>query len=331
MHPRAPISRRHLLALAATATTSAYAPNLQAADGWKASKPIKLVVPFNAGGTSDVLARLITQSIGTALSQPFVVENKPGASGALGSQQVSVSAADGTNLVVATTDSHCIYPHIYKKPIFDPQQQIAVAPVGIIQFAMLTRQDLPVKNLQELVALANKQQLSFASWGNGSAAHVATLTFMRAAGIKDMLHVPFTGTAPAMQAVMAGQVDVVIGPVPLVVANRSRLKVIAAMTPQRVEAMADIPTFAEAGVPLSRNSGDFWIGIFAPPKTPANVVEAIAKEFNKSTALPELRKRMAELGVVHQTVANAAEYGDYFRRDSRLWADFIKSENIKAD
>ena len=323
------ITRRSVLTTGAAIATTMLLGTAHASEEWKASKPIKLIVPFNAGGPTDILARLAAQMIGTSLGQPIIVENKPGASGGIGSQAVSMAAPDGTTLVLATTDSHSIYPHVQAKPLFDPRAQVAVAPLGIIPFGLLARPDFPATTLKQVVDLAKTRQITYASWGNGSAAHAATILLMRTAGIQNMLHVPFTGSAPAVQAVMASQVDVVMGPVPMVIANRSKLKPIAVMADNRVESVADMPTFAEEGMPV-RREGTFWIGIFAPPKTPANIVNALSQAFAKASATPEMKGRLVQLGIVPHA-ATPAQYAQFHTEDYERWGRAMREAGVKQE
>lgn len=324
------IQRRQLLTTASGMVLSAALPGAAwANEAWKAPRAIRLVVPFPAGGTSDILARIIANAIGDELGPAIVVENRPGASGSIGSQAVSTAAPDGTTFVVATTDSHSIYPHVYRKQIFAAKEQIPVAPLAIIPFALLTRADLPVDNLKEFVELAKKQQLSYASWGNASAAHTAAIMLGRSAGIPDMLHVPYQGTAPAFQGVLASQVDFVMGPILLASSNKAKLKVLGVMAPERVASMPEVPTFAELGLPM-RREGEFWIGVFAPPKTPEHIIKAVSQAINRAISSPAYKDRLVQLGLVSQ-VESADRYAKFYNEDYERWGKLVKETGIRAD
>lgn len=324
------ISRRQFgLALGA----SALAPytGASSAQAWKAERPIRLIVPYPAGGSSDIVARVLGQAIGDKLGQPIVVDNRGGAAGAIGSQAAYVAPPDGHTLIIGATDTHCIYPHVYTKPIFKAEEFVAVGPIGVIPFVLMARPDLPASSPAEVVALAKRQQLTYASWGAGSAAHLATVLFMRATGLpaSSMLHVPFTGSAPAAQGVSAGQVDLIFAPVPLVAAQKGRMKAIALIHPKRVDALPEVPTLAEQGVAVQMD-GEFWMGVLAPPKTPAPIVEATAAAFAEAIATPAVATRLAGLGIVPQTATPSA-YAAFYQKEFTRWGKVIREAGIKLD
>jgi len=323
------ISRRRALTQAAALAVSAALPAIGRAQEWKAAKPIRLIVPWTPGGASDILARLVATTVGEKLGQPIVVDNKPGANGSIGSQAAATAAPDGTTLVVAVTDSHSIYPHVFPKPVFVAKEQTPVAPLAVIPFCLLARADFPANSVKEFIALAKTRSISYASWGNASAPHTATLMLARSTGLKDMLHVPYQGTAPAIQAVLAGQVDVVMGPVLMAVTNRPKLKALAVMTPQRVESLPDVPTFAEQGVAV-RKDGEFWIGIFAPPKTPAHIVNALSQTFTQAVAQPAFTAKVAQLGMIPQ-IEPPAQYAKFFQDDYEGWGKLVRETGIRIE
>jgi tripartite-type tricarboxylate transporter receptor subunit TctC len=304
---------------------------IAAAEVWKAQRPIRLIVPYPAGGSTDIVARVLSQAIGDRLGQPIVVDNKSGAAGAIGSQIAYTAAPDGLTLIIGATDSHCIYPHVYTKPIFKAEEFVAVGPIGVIPFVLMARPDLEATTAPDVVKLAKQRQLTYASWGAGSASHLATVLFMRATGLppESMLHVPFTGSAPAAQAVSAGQVDLIFAPVPLVAGQKGRMKAIALIHPHRVEALPEVPTLAEQGVKVKMD-GEFWMGVLAPPKTPANIVETTAAVFADAVALPEVKTRLAGLGIVPGT-ATPKEYAAFYQGEFARWGKVIKEAGIKLD
>jgi tripartite-type tricarboxylate transporter receptor subunit TctC len=316
-------SRRTFLAAAAAALA---APAL-AQGGWVAERPIRMVVPFPAGGGADIAARIVAQAVGNKLGQPMVVDNKGGAGGSIGSQLVQDAAPDGYTLLVASADTHSIYPHVYTKPRFQAQQFVAVAPITRIPYVLMGRPDLPAKNLPDLLALVKRGRVSYASWGAGSASHAAMSMFMGVAKVTDMLHVPYSGSAPAVQALMASQVDLMMVPMPLAVANRSRLTVYGVGAMQRSEALKDLPTLAEQGYPVD---ADFWIGVLAPPKTPLTVATAISARIHEAVADPEVQQKLRGLGMTPHLVSQP-EFASYVAGEYGRWGQLIRTAGIRVD
>lgn len=297
---------------------------------WKADRPIRLIVPYPAGGSTDIIARVLSQAIGTKLGQPIVVENRPGAAGAIGSQAAYTSPGDGHTLVIGATDTTIAYPFLSAKQIYKPDELIAVAPIGIIPFVLAARPTLEVATAPEVIALAKRRELSYASWGSGSAAHLATALFMRSAGLppESMLHVPYTGSAPAAQAVAAGQVDLLFAPVPLVAAQKGLMKNIALIHPRRVDALPEVATLSEQGVSV-RMEGEFWMGVLAPPRTPDHIVATISSQFAEAIATPDVKTRMAQLSVVSQGPMSPKDYGAFFAAEFPKWGRIIRDAGIK--
>lgn len=295
--------------------------------GWQAKKAIQVLVPGQAGGNSDIFARLITSTIGNAFGQPMVVENKPGASGTLASILLSRAPADGTTLLAASSDTHTIYPHFYNNSAFHPEAHVPVAVLCFVPFAIAVRKNLPVNNMKELVELAKKEQLTYSTWGIGTTGQAATMLFSGAAGIKEMMHVPFTGSAPAIQALMAGQVDLMTGAIPLISAARNQVKPLAVMSTARSPALKDVPTLAEAGIHIT-DTQEFWVGLMAPPKTPANIAEAIAQEVKKAMERPEVAARITELGAIPRFVG-PAEFKKVIDQEYAQWARITKVAGVQ--
>jgi tripartite-type tricarboxylate transporter receptor subunit TctC len=318
---------RHVaaLALAAAGLNTPLAVLAQAE--WTPDKPVKMVVPFPPGGGADVAARIVAQAVGNKLGQPLIIETRGGAGGAIGAQLVQAAPADGTTLLVASADTHSIYPHVYTKPRFAAQEFVAVAPITRIAYVLMGRPDLPAKNIQEVVALAKKGKLSYASWGAGSAAHAAMSLFMGVADLPNLLHVPYTGSAPAAQALMAGQVDLMMVPMPLAVASRSKLTVFGVSAQQRSDAMKDVPTLVEQGFAVD---AEFWIGVLAPPKTTPAAVATLAKRLQEAVADPEVQQKLRAQGMSpHQ--ATQPEYARYVADEYKRWGEIIRKAGIKID
>lgn len=322
IHP----SRRQLLAALAATFLLGGAHLAQAQTTWKPAAPIKIVVPFPPGGASDILARYISAGVGEKLGQPVLVDNKPGATGSIGSSFVYAAPADGTTLLLGITDANSIYPHLTHTR-YDATKFVPIAPLASTGFVLLGRPDLPANNLQELLALMQKEKLSYASAGAGSGPHMMAVAFTRAAKADNLLHVPYTGMAPALTALMGKQVDIMLVAVGGAAQYRSKLKLYGVTSAQRVAAVPDVPTLKEQGLDIV---GEAWMGVLAPPNTPAATTAAIAKAINEVTATPEYKAKVVELGMSTLT-GSPAEFGKLYLDEYRKWGDLVRDANVKLE
>lgn len=324
-------TRRKFSGIAAAIAAAGHWPmaraQAQVQSKWAARKPIQLLVPGQAGGNSDILARLIAHAMGNALGQAIVIDNKPGASGTLASGLLSKSSPDGHHFLAASSDTHTIYPQFFSNPNFQPDGHVPVAIISYVPFALAVRKDLEVKNLPDFIALAKSRQLSFSTWGIGTTGQAAMMLFMRAAGIQDMLHVPFTGSAPAIQALMAGQVDAMMGAIPLISSGRSQLKPLAVMSRTRSPALADIPTLEESGLVIHETK-EFWVGIMAPPQTPPDIVNRFAAEVRKAMDSPSVQARIQELGAIAEFVG-PAQFRKVIKDEYAQWEKITREAGVK--
>jgi tripartite-type tricarboxylate transporter receptor subunit TctC len=318
--------RRQVLAAIATAGVSGAALPAVAQPGWKPNRPVKLVVPYPAGGSVDILARMVAPGLSERVDQPVVVENKGGASGTIGTGYVYSAPADGTTLLVGVPDALSIYPHLAKTS-YDATKFVPVANIGSTALVLVGRPGLPARNLQEVIALARKQPLTFANAGAGGFIHVMTLAFARAAGIDKMVHVPFQGGAPARQAVMSDQVDLFFSLVGGASQYRSRLKYFAVSSAQRVAEIADVPTFSEQGLPLVR---ELWVGVLAPPATPPAVSSSLAKAIAEIVTSDAYKAKVRELGM-NAPAMTQQEFAGYYADEYRNWGEVIRSAKVKLD
>lgn len=300
------------------------------AQSWPA-KPLRVIVPFSAGGNTDSIARISAEFLGKRLGQAVVVDNKPGANGAIAAEAVTHAAPDGYTLFMATAPQMAVLPHLTKTP-YDAQKDFE--PVTIIAsnvFAMAVGEKVPAKTLQEFAALARAQpgKLAYASAGNGSVSHLSMALFLAAAKL-DMLHVPYKGGAPAMADVLGGQVPVYFANVAEVLPQigGGRIRVLAVSGSQRVPQLASVPTVAESGYPGFQTNT--WNGFAAPAKTPAAIVERIAQEMAAAAKDPEFNKRMEAIGV--QVVCDKpAEMAAQLRDDIVLWGKAVKISGAKLE
>ena len=313
-----------LLALCACVVPGAHAQS------WPA-RPVKMVVPFPAGGPTDVLARSLSDRLSAQLGQPVVVENKPGAGGAIGADFVAKSAPDGYTIVLATSSTHSIGPYLAKVP-YDPQKDFApVVWLGNAPRVLVVPPVLGVNNVRELIALAKKDpgKLNYASSGVGSVVHLATEQFASMAGIK-LTHVPYKGIQQSVPELLSGQVALLFDNIMTVQPHirAGRLKALGISTPVRSALMPEVPTISEAGVPGFESLT--WFGIFAPAGTPAAIVERLNAEINKAIAEAVMRERFAQLGF-EASGGTPAQFAAMMRSDTQQWAKVMREANVKAE
>ena len=319
---------RRSLTLAALASAALALPAF-AQDKWP-SKPITYIVPFPAGGTTDVLGRLIAQKLGPVLGQTIVVDNKGGAGGSVGSEQASRAPADGYTLLGGTISSHAINVSLYPKIGYDPVKSFApITLIGTNPTVLVVNQASPYKTLGDVIAAANaKKPLTSASAGSGTSQHLSLELLKAKAGI-DITHVPYKGSGPAIQDVMAGQVDmmfdttVVAGPH----IESGKLRALAVTSAKRLPTMPNVPTVAESVPGYEVIS---WQAIFAPAGTPQPIVDRLHTEIAKILAEPDMKDRIAKLGMQGSDMT-PAQLGEFQKAEVAKWAQVIKSANIKLE
>ena len=321
------ITRRTLLAaLGAGAAGATGLAHAQA--GWKPASAVKLVVPYAAGGGTDVLARIISSTIGDGLGQAIVVENRPGVNGILGTNLVYGAPADGQTLLFAAADFISVAPHVYPKVVkFEPTGFAPVALIAKMGFVLASRTDSPTKDLEEVIARARSKEVTYAHWGPGSTSQMAMeLLRSKVPGTK-MLPVPYGGAAPVMNAVMAGDVDYGFIPTPLAIGAQNKLRLYAIASPARFPALNGVPTLKEKGYDVD---ADTWFGVLAPPKTPASVVDAVRAQVVKAAQSPQVLARMADMGYTPTTVA-PTEFGGFIKSEYERWGAVVRAANIRAE
>jgi tripartite-type tricarboxylate transporter receptor subunit TctC len=294
-------------------------------------KPITLVVPFAAGGATDVLARDVGQQLSEQLKQPVVIDNKPGAGTTIGTAAVARAVGDGYTLLFAPTP-FAISQVMYPKLPYDAQRDFT--PVSLLAeapFILVANPSLPANNVRELIALAKAKPgtLNFGSAGNGTVPHLAGELFKIRTGI-DIMHIPYKGGGPAIVDLVAGQVQIMFA-VPVEVASQvatGRLKVLATAAPQRLAAYPDVPTLRESGI----NDAEVrsWFGIFAPASTPKPIVDRLASEFAKVLDAPKIRSRFEAQGVKPRALT-ADAFAEYVAADVTQWRQVVKTANAKID
>lgn len=318
---------RRTLAIAALAFATPLAAIAQA--GYP-NKPIRVIVPFAAGSTTDIIARAIADKMSQSMGQQLVIENKGGASGTIGQAQVAAAAPDGYTIMVHSS-SHTVSPHTFAKLPFDTINDFTpITPISSTPNVLVISPSKNIKTLQELLAYgrANPGKLNFASAGQGSATHLNAEKFKLAAKL-EATNIPFKGSAEAVTEVMAGRVDYYFSPIAPVIGNirNGQLVPLAVGSPKRAAALPQVPTTAEAGVPGSEFN--FWIGMFAPAKTPAAIVSRLQEEVVKALATPEVKERFNTLGADAWTLEPAA-FDAYVREEIKSNAALVKAAGLQV-
>ncbi|MFT4194304.1 Bug family tripartite tricarboxylate transporter substrate binding protein [Ottowia sp.] len=298
------------------------------------TKPVKVIVPFPAGGGGDTLARLMLTRVAQELGQGFVFENLAGAGGNIGSQAAARAPADGYTLLYGTNGTFGINHTLYKEAGFDPLKDFApVSQLSRIAAMVVVRQDLPARTMPELLALLRREpgKHTFASAGNGTTSHLAGEMLKASAGI-DMVHVPYRGGAPAMTDLLAGQVDMMIDVMPNAaphVKAGGRARGLAVSTAQRVASFPDMPTIAESGVPGFDVSA--WDALFVPAGTPAPVIARLEQAVHKALADPELRRQLQERGAEAAPSSSPPALGSFVQSEIKRWGDAIRRSGARVD
>ena len=296
------------------------------------NKPIRMIVPFTPGGSTDILGRTIGQQLNVAWGQPVVIENVAGAGGSIGADKVAKAPADGYTLLMGHIGTLAVTPSLYPKLPYDPIKAFAaVAWVARVPNMLVVHPSVPVKTVKELVAYvkANPGKVNYGSGGNGSAAHIAT-EYFKLQTQTQMQHVPYKGTAPAVTDLVAGQIQLMFTGVPAVInqVKAGQLRALAVSSPHRVAAVPDLPTVAENGYPGFE--ADQWYGIVAPAGTPPAIVKKLNLQINKLLASPEIATRLASEGA--EPTPNPPEvFAKLITTELARWATVIKAGNVKAE
>ena len=296
------------------------------------TKSIRCVVPYPPGGPTDIIGRAIAQKLAESLGQPVIIDNRGGAAGTIGSEQVARSPADGYTLLWGTPGTHGIAPSIYPKLGYDPVKDFA--PITLIALGtnlMVVHPSVPARSVQEFVALAKSRpgKLNFGSSGNGATSHMAGEMLKVMAGI-DMVHVPFKGAAPAIVALMGGEVDMAILDTPplLPQIRAGKLRVLAVASERRSRVLPQVPTLAESGLPGYHASS--WHGLFAPAGTPREIVARLHTEVAQIVRLPDITERLSAQGV--EPVANTPEqFAEFIKAEITRWSRVVKASRAKID
>jgi tripartite-type tricarboxylate transporter receptor subunit TctC len=296
------------------------------------SRPIRLIVPFPPGGSSDGLARVVVQKFSEGLGQPVVIENRPGVGGLLGSEAVAKAAPDGYTLLLGSVSSLAVAPHVFSNPRIDPERNFAaIAPISSSPLTVIVRPALPVNSIAELIALARAKPgtLNYGAAGVGTHVYLVAELFKRLAGF-DAVHVPFQGGGPAMTALLAGNIDYKFDVVntTLPQARAGKVKVVAVTSARRVALMPDVPTLAESG--FAGFDATAWVGIVGPAGLPAGTVARLNAEIRKAVSSRELSEVYVAQGAVPE-VATPREFAQMIRREYAHWGAVVRQVGAKAE
>jgi tripartite-type tricarboxylate transporter receptor subunit TctC len=323
--------RRRLLGLAGTALATTAWPGWVRAQGFP-SRPLTLVVPFAAGGTTDILGRLMGKQLGTRLGVAAVVENKAGAGGNIGAAQVAKAQPDGHTLLVGTVGTHAINQALYKKLPYDPVKDFApIALIATLPNVLVVHPSLPVRNVRDLIAHAKAQpgKLSYASAGNGTSIHLSGAMFEQMAGVR-LQHVPYRGSAPAVADLIGGQTALMFDNLPSALPHirSGALRAIAVTSARRSSALPEVPTVAESGVPGFDASS--WFGLWAPAATPAAVLARLVAEARAGLEEAEAQRVMAGQGAEPGRMS-PEQFTAFIRQEADKWAQVVRQANVTLE
>jgi tripartite-type tricarboxylate transporter receptor subunit TctC len=296
------------------------------------NKPIRLVVPFTPGGSTDILARSIGQELSKAWGQTVIIDNVPGAGGSIGADRVAKAAGDGYTLLMGHIGTLAVNPSLYPKLPYNPVTDFApVAWVARVPNVLVVHPSVPAKTVQELVALGKSRpgQLNYGSGGNGSAANLATEYFKMQTGAS-YLHIPYRGTAPAVTDLMGGQIQMLFTGAPAVLTQikNGQLRALAVSSPKRIDVLPDVPTVAESG--YKGFEADQWYGVVAPAATPPDIVRKLNAQINLALSSVELKTRLNNEGAI-ATPSTPAVFGQLIASELARWKPVISSGRVRVD
>jgi tripartite-type tricarboxylate transporter receptor subunit TctC len=296
------------------------------------AKALRLIVPFPPGGSADILARTIGQKMSEGLGQPVVIDNRPGAGTAIGTEATAKSVPDGYTIMIGTVSSHAINPSLNAKLAYDPIRDFTpISPVASIPFALVVHPSLPAKNVAELIATARAKPgvLNFSSAGNGTSNHLAGELFKSMARI-DLVHIPYKGSAPALNDLLAGQVNMMFDLV-LTAAQHVKagtVRAVAVTGKERSSVLPGVPTVAESG--LAGYEVSAWFGIFAPAGIPAAITQRLNGEIVRVMGLADVRERLASQGAEPMASSSDA-FAEYVRIELTKWSGVVKAAGMRID
>lgn len=329
--PTLPLRRAATALVVGLATSFAVLPLPAFADTWP-GKPIRIVVPFPAGGGTDIVARDVSHKIATTNKWTFVVDNRPGSGGNVGVDATAKAPADGYTLVVGQTSNLAINPSLYSKLPYDPVNDLV--PIGMIgssPMLIVVGANTPYRTLADVLTAAKAQPgaINYATSGNGTVAHLATELLQRETGVK-LTHIPYKGASQGLTDVLSGQVQLYVSSVPTLIGHvkRGKLRPLAVTSAKRTDDLPQVPTVAESG--YKGFEAVTWFGLLGPAKLPANIVTTLNSELNKALSSPDLRKKLGEQGL-DVAASTPEQFGKLIRTDIAKWGRVVKDSGAKVD
>jgi tripartite-type tricarboxylate transporter receptor subunit TctC len=323
---------RRTLTRAALVAFASLAATLHAAEDDYPARPVKIVVPFAAGGSTDVVARILADKLGAELKQTFIVDNRPGASGNIGADVVAKSSADGYTLLMGTTGVLAINAHLYKDMPFDPEKDFTpVSYTSLLTNILVVNPEVPARTVADLVRLAKSKPgaLTYASSGAGSSTHLSAELFKALAGV-DILHVPYRGSSQALVDVISGQVTMLFDNAPSAMpfVQQGKLRALGVTSTRRLANLPDVPTIEESGVKGYESLS--WSGIVAPAGTPRPIVNKLNAAIERILAMEDVKQKFASMGV--EAVGGPPEaFARHVRAESEKWGRLIRTANITVN
>ena len=321
------LNRRQTLAFAGAAVAFPFVARAQS--GFP-TRTITMVVAYPAGGPTDVIARIVAATIEEDLKQKVIVENRAGAAGPIGTRAVAQAEPDGHTITFGNNQTHGNNMLRMKQPGYDAIADFApLAGAGAFPHALVVRNDLPAKNLQELIALAKREpgKLNYGSTGNGSGSHLSTELLMRRVGIQ-MQHIPYQGAAPLVQDIIGGRIDVSLSTLPSVLKQieAGQMRGIGVASTRRASQLPNMPTFREQGV--SNADAESWAGFFAPAKTPAPVIDRLSRAIIKAMQTEAVSRKITDMGFALD-IRPPAEFRAFLKQEMETWADVVKAIGLQ--
>ena len=299
------------------------------AQAWP-TQPVRIVVPYPAGGAVDFLARQYAAKLSVELRQTVLVDNRAGAGGLIGADYVAKARPDGYTLVLGTNSSHAIAPSVVKKMPYDPVNDFApVSLLAVTPYVVVVNPEVPAKTLAELIALAKSKPdtLAFGSAGSGTTPHLAGELFSTMTGVK-MRHIPYKGSGPMVNDLLGGQIQLAFDNSAMSQIKAGKLRALSVTSSHRLPSLPDVPTPAEAGLPGYEVLG--WFGLYAPKGTPNDIVALLARETRKIMAMPDLVERITGFGLTARPIAQA-EFNAFLLSDTAKWANVVKDANVQSE
>lgn len=293
---------------------------------WTPDHPLRLIVPFPAGGATDLVARLLAERTKLRLGQPIVVDNRGGANGIIATKLAASAAPDGYTLFLGAIGTQAINPYIYPKTAVDPDRFVAIAAVNTVPTVFAIVKDGRAKSIDDIVKLGASGQGNYGHWGVGSVPHIAGEILKKEAKIPKLQGIQYQGAAPCLQGLLGGQVDIANLPLSLARTQGDRLKVLGLASSSRLPTAPDVPTMAEIGYPVDVES---WYGVFAPPGTPKPIVNALTTSINATVEEPEFKKKLNDAGLRPQSFPTAEAYQEWIQSERKRWTAVLRDIGVE--